>query len=855
MPGLERYIGLMQEWKNRLYLVGTAGYRNDPWTYGKMHRTVCGLIAELQRLGMKEGERIIICGPPAPEWAAGFYAVLGCGGVAVPVDPDAPPGFISTIIQKTAPIGFICEQEDFLSRIANGPGGPPRHGKRAFSYKLIRDLSGRSTIPAIRIPEADPDNVAQIVFTSGTMTNPKGVVLTHGNILSNLNPIEKGIEEKKNLIRLITPLRLLCTVPYTHMLGQTTGLFLPLLLGSTCYLCRETAPPALMRAIRRNKILAVITVPRVMKLLAGHIEARLRAGGKWKSFERRWVKRVGLPYQLRVFFFMNVHRMLGMHFWAFITGGAPLDDDTHEFWRRTVFSVFQGYGLTETAPMVTMFNPFRHNLRSVGKPFPGQEVKLAEDGEVLVRGENVMQGYLDGTGLEDLSVGFSTDVIRNGWLHTGDIGSFDEDGQLYIRGRKKNMILSSDGLNIYPEDIEAVLNELDGVRESVVTGRKSGPEETVHAVLLLHGKVEPRQIIEEANKKLQPFQRIEGWSVWKDADFPRTATMKIRRSEVARSVDDLSGDAARGEPRMFHGIIAENTDENAVLGRDLGLDSLDMVEIVTRIEGAYGVTLDESLIGPRTSVGELANLVHNPPASRTIPMPRWTRKAPIRMFRNVFLGSAAFLLRMAFPVQILGRENVGRANGPAILAANHCSDMDPLVLLAGLPRAVRRFVAPAMGLNRFWGFFADMGESISRIESETGEKRRRRRVLHRFLYFLAVFLFGAYPFPQGAAYRSSLEYSGELLDAGYWILLFPQGRIEREETLPFKKGIAVLAEKTGAPVIPVALRSIGPPFFKRNKKVLIAFGKPLEYAGEDYESFTRKVEQSMRSMLDNEKND
>ncbi len=874
-PNLNEYIDLMKRWKDRTYMVGYRGYRKDSWTFGKVRYAILGLSLELKRRGIKKGDRVLVMGRPGPEWVVSFFAVLHRGAVVVPLDTQSPAEFIDSIIKKASPTLIITESpvrgpastdHESSEKIPGQGLSECEHGKLQelpvapqgfILFKDIEEIARRAVEEGLQ-PEAEEvsrEDLAEIVFTSGTYSKPKGVMLTHKNILSNLNPIREGIERRLGLVKFLTPFRILCTVPYSHMFGQATGIFLPILIGSTIYFSQDTSPASLLRAIRRDRILALITVPRVMKLLADHVKAELKTRRRLDSFQRRWDKWVNLTYPLRVFFFHDIHRIMGLHFWAFIVGGAPLDPETHEFWRRTVFSVFQGYGLTETAPMVTLFNPFRHNRRSVGKLFPGQEVRVEDDGEILIRGENIMAGYFDDPAL-------TSSVLKNGWLRTGDIGEIDEEGHLFIRGRKKEMILTSDGHNVYPEDVENVLNAQEGVRESVVFGKPGPDGETVHAVLLIESGANPDRIIRVSNLKLQRHQRIKGYTLWEEADFPRTATLKVRKPEVIRKVLEAGREKAP-EGHLLEDLIPGSQDPDAKLGIDLGLDSLDLVEVVSRIEQRYGVSLDETLIGPDTTMREIESLAFNPPQSISLPMPRWARRGPVRLMRGIIRGGTILpFFRLICRVEVSGLENLREVDGPRILCANHTSDLDPIALLLALPPTWRKLIVPAMGLNRLYAYFTRRGRvakservrTAGKRDKTHGEPSHLKRFMHGLFYHLLIFLFQVYPFPQGAAYRPSLEYSGELLDSGCWILIFPEGRVsESGEIERFKGGIAVVAERTGAPVFPIAIKGmyeVLPPGRRlpRRGKVSVSFGKPLFFTEEDHGQFALKLEEEVRKL-------
>jgi len=827
--GLHEYIDMMEKWYNRNYLVDYKGYRKKVWSYKKVRSAILSLSKVLLNKGIKKGDKIILCGKSCPEWVISFFAILHRGAVVVPIDPSSSKDFIYKICEKISPVLIICEV--FPNDIR----------KEIILFSSIENISPCLICDACYITTND---LAEIVFTSGTTSQPKGVMLTHRNILSNLKPIDDGVEKWHKIVKFLTPFRMLYTLPYSHMFGQVTGIFLPILIGSTIYFTHDTCPASLLRAIRRDRILTLITVPRVIKLLADHIKAELGAQGKLKAFEKRWNRWVKLPYQIRFLFFLDIHRYLGLHFWSFITGGAPLDPETHEFWRRLVYSVFQGYGLTETAPMVTMFNPFKDNRSSVGRVFPGQKIRIATDGEILIKGENVMTGYYDDSKSTE-------ETFEDGWLKTGDVGTVDEEGQVFIKGRKKDMILTSDGHNIFPEDIENVLNSIKGVRESIIIGMPFSSGEYAHAVLLLEPGVNPEDIIRDANNKLFPYQKIKGYTIWKEADFPRTSTQKIRKPEVIEVINKGKQDKYETK-NILDDFITGPINPDLRLSSDLGMDSLDIVEAACSIEKKYNISVDESEVGPDTTVKELKELALKPSNIKEILMPRWINWKLIRVIRSIIINGIILpAMHIYCKIESKGIENLNISEGPLILTANHASNIDPLVILLALPHKLRKLITPAMGLNRFYAYFQDY------ISKGDLSKSRFvvRHILHGIAYYIITFLFQAFPFPQGTAYRASLEYTGELMDKGLWPLIFPEGELTHTGKLnPFKGGIALIAERTFAPVIPVGIKGMWDvmPYNKRfpkRGKVFISFGKPIMYSGEKYSDFAFKIEEAVRKLI------
>ena len=278
--------------------------------------------------------------------------------------------------------------------------------------------------------------------------------------------------------------------------------------------------------------------------------------------------------------------MLGLKFWAFVVGAAPLDPSLEEFWGRLGFVVVQGYGLTETAPIVTLNHPFSASRGSVGKTIPGVEVKIAPDGEILVRGENVTQGYFDAEQA-------TADAFEDGWFRTGDIGEVDAQGRLFIRGRKKEMIVTADGLNVFPEDVERAIAVVPGVRDAAVVGARQGSDERVHAVLVLEPGASADDIVREANLHLPDPQKIRGVSVWPGRELPRTeGTRKLKRREIAALGRDRRGRRApAASGASVEALLAHYAGGRAVgpgtTMDELGLSSLERVELMVALEDRF----------------------------------------------------------------------------------------------------------------------------------------------------------------------------------------------------------------------------------------------------------------------------
>ena len=424
------------------------------------------------------------------------------------------------------------------------------------------------------------------------------------------------------------------------------------------------------------------------------------------------------------------------------------------FWSRLGFLVIQGYGLTETAPIVTLNHPFRTRRGSVGRPIAGIEVAIAGDGEILVRGDNVTGGYYNAP--EATAAAF-----RDGWFHTGDIGALDADGRLTVHGRKKEMIVTPDGLNVFPDDVERAVLEIAGVRDAGVVAGGAAGREHVHAVLLLDARTDAAAVVREANARLEEHQRIRTFSVWPGPALPRTeGTRKLKRRELRRWVDgDDSARANDGEAigggsveevlsRFAHGRQVTGT----TTLEELGLSSLERIELVLALERRFDRTIDETALTQLATVDHLRALVAGagrepagPPGTATsLPddgtepagaFPTWSQLPAARAFRR--LAQAAFLLpltRVFAWIRVEGLDRLG-AHGPVLYAANHQSVMDGPVILAALPPERRYRVATVAAREWFTPHFRPQGHPW------------RRRIATGLAYYLGVLCFDVVPLP------------------------------------------------------------------------------------------------------------
>lgn len=790
-------------------LVYRSGVRRRTCSYRELHDLALRMNGWLARQGVGEGDRVVIWAPNSPWWVAAFWGVMARGGVAVPVDFMSGRDRAETIA-ALAEARLVIQSRDKPERLVGYPS------------ILVEELPHllEDILPEAAGPPPSPATTAQLIYTSGTTGNPKGVILTHGNLMANLRQVN-------DFLPIVTEqFFFLSLLPLSHMFEQMGGLFTPLAHGSAIVYLRTLKPAAIMEALGEEDIFAVVAVPRLLQLLQNSITRELASKGMEGLFAalQGVAGRHGQPFRKRLFW--PIHRKFGRHFTMFVSGGAPLDPDTFRFWQNTGFTVIEGYGLTECAPVLTANTLERQVAGSVGRALPGVELKL-EGNEILVRGENVFPGYYRNEAATREA--FTPD----GWFRTGDLGEVDAEGFLHIKGRQKEVIVTGSGINVYPDELEALLNRAPGVREGCVVGVDRGGGEEVHAVLILDGSGrDPEEIVREVNDRLDPLHRITGYSLWPDAEFPKTTTLKVRKFMVrSRLAAQEAGEGAPVAVDRLAAIIAQVTGaspgdvgEGAFLVANLGLTSIGRLELVNYLEQEFRLDLDDDLIGPQTRVADLRTIVES--RARLAAGDRY------RLWQNGRLGR--FLRRMfdllvhaplLFCFVRLRHERDGHLSGlsgPVLFAANHVSYLDQPVIMFSLPSAIRYRTATAVWAEFFFQNFRNLAQ----------------RLWKRFAYEYGTVALNLFPLPQSRGFRGSLRHMGRLVDRGINLLVFPEGeRTQTDRMLPFQLGLGLMVDELDIPVVPVRIRGLERVFprgaiFPRRGEVTVTFGEPLSFRGE-----------------------
>ena len=783
--------------------VNRTGVRRLVVSYRQFHDLALKMGGLLAQQGVEPGDRVLIWGPNSTWWAVAYWGIMVRGAIAVPVD------FMSDLERADSIRGLTGAKLSLQSRYK-------AERMTEGSSLLLEDLKFllEGVAPISGTASCLPEATAQLIYTSGTTGNPKGVILTHKNLIANLAEINSRIP-------IITPgFNFLSLLPLSHMFEQMGGFFTPLYRGASVVYLGTLKPSAIMEALSEEDIYVIMAVPRLMQLLKSTIERELEEKHLAGVFRAVALRALRLSKGARRILFYPVQRKFGGNFTVFVSGGASLDPEVFNFWAGMGFTVLEGYGLTETSPVLCVNTMERQVAGSVGPPLPGVQLKI-EGKEVLVRGDSVFPGYYENE--QATREAFTPD----GWFHTGDLGEIAPDGGLVIKGREKEMIVTGAGVNVYPDELETVLNRIAGVKESCVIGLERGGGEEVHAVLLLDGGgIAPEDIIGQANRSLDALHQITGYTLWGGAEFPKTTTLKVKKFAVKEAVKKgpQGGDATVTRDSLLNllakvtGTAAGKIREDSLLVADLGLTSID------RLELEYRLDIDDAQIGPQTRVSELRRII----TKREKPSQRdhfrfWTNSFLARGVRRI--ADALFhgpLFRSFATLKVCGAQELESLEGPVFFVANHLSYLDQPAVMFALPPRLRYQSASAAWEEFFFGDYHGF-----------------EKILRRLSYEYGTLFFNLFPLPQSQGFSGSLKFMGKLADAGVSILIFPEGEHSRDgRMLPFQMGLGIMVKELGIPVVPIKVSGTdrvlphGASLPTRGE-VTVTFGKPLRFHHEE----------------------
>ena len=872
------------------------------YTYRQLPEAAARVQAELFRRGAQPGDRVVIHSESCPEWGIAYLGVVRGGMIAVPLDPQMPPEQVfelSTFTSarlilagRTTVAGLEAarrargkgKENDTPEIIALGPPFIPTPDALATSVNQLPP-------PAV----VGSEDMASILFTSGTILAPKGVCLSHGNIISNIRSIVRRARPRRDDA-------FLSVLPMYHVLEFTTGFATPLMAGATVTFADQLKGPKIVALMKETGTTAMVCVPRLLQLFATGIRRNIA--------EASWLRRslLGILRGVNALtfgrfarrLFGTIHRGFGGSLRALLTGGGALDPEVGRFLSGFGFRVVEGYGLTETSPVLTS-NPLDDiRMGSVGPTLPDVELRVHNPdetgvGEIWARGPNVMSGYYRAPEL-------TAEAFRDGWFRTGDLGYFDKRNYLWLTGRLKDLIVTAAGKNVYPDELERLYADLPRVKQLSVLGVNiAGHGEQVHAVIVPdydgadgHSRVAVENAIEQALderfRTLPSHQHILQVH-YRDEDLPITSTLKVKRGQLRQDIEDgrhgVRASRALGQldedhvPRAYaaefnindasspaldwlrqaiaHCVMVPPAPEQVRpmthLHLDLSMDSIGRQELIALIESRYGIDVPDqaaqgwvrvrdvlSTIGERKPLAEPAakrerKHFSSRPTARARHALYDGRSLLAYPIRWTIRSGLDLLTTSYLRVEGKGIENVPRV-GPFILAPNHTSHLDTLAITRAL-RGKRAFkVAGAADY-----FFRN-----------------------RLTSWLFGHVFDVIPFDRQAGGMDGLVSCIHTLQSrkarGNGLVFYPEGTRALDGRLqPFGVGVGVVAVETGAPVIPVWIagafallpKGQGLP---RPGKLRVTFGKPVwpgavPDSGNRYAAYletTRRIERAVKEL-------
>jgi long-chain acyl-CoA synthetase len=842
-------------------VVGYRGNRRYKTSYSALASLTGRFSAELARRSVGPGERVVIWGENSAEWIAAFFGCLLRGVIAVPLDVAGSTTFAARVVASVGPRMIV--------------GDPTLMNTLPETQAVLVFPEFQQSLPAEPLFAVDTavtdQSPLQIIFTSGTTSEPKGIVHTHKNVLASLGPIEREMQKYLKYERYVHPLRFLHSLPLSHVFGQFMGLWVPPLLAAEVHFESQLEPARLIATIHRERISVLAAVPRVLDLLRAHFLTKYPAlaaelvAARGESVWKHWWR------------YREIHSALGFKFWAIVCGGASLPQELEEFWNTLGFALIQGYGLTETAALVTLNHPFKIGKGTIGKPLPGREVRIGENGEILVRGEMLSTATWQGGQLQ---------YREQEWLNTGDMAAQDASGELRFLGRKSDVIVTQSGMNIHAADLEAAVNRQLGVGGcAIVPCTISQTPEPVAVVIFSSTDEQLQMAIRSANQDLAEYQQIRNWLRWPELNFPYTSTGKLLRRKIAEwacatlvSRGTLSSTDSDSDPLLqliagVTGTALANATDASLLSEDLRLDSLGRVQLQSALEQKLGIELPDHVMERIKTLGGLRGLLRSPststaaieqstdspstsfqslsasgaPATRQDEhiYPRWPWWTPLQLLRIIFIEAIMRPLVWFLADPRVVFDTTALPDGPLLIIANHVTSYDPALVLYALPPRLRRRVVIAMS-----------GEMLLDFRKARRQQEFSLRILGPLAYLAVTALFNVFPLPKSSGFRRSFAHAGDALDRGYSVLIFPDGhRSEDGQIHQFRQGIGLLAQQSRVPVLPVALIGLGE--LKREKSGWFRSGRltiradsvvPLGLNADPAE-VTRALEQKVRELM------
>ncbi len=769
------------------------------------------------------------------EWVYALYAAWTNRCIVVPIDFMATADEVAYMLNDCAPEIIFCSREK--ERELRNALTSVSHAPTVVVFEDIADLAGRGGVNDGAALERDNNDTALIIYTSGTTGSPKGAMLSFDNLLANADGVSKDSP-------IYTPeQRALVFLPLHHIYPLIGSIIIPLYVGETCVFSPSMAADDIRETLQQHGVTLITGVPRFYNLLRKGIRDKIQKSAVARTLFRVAEYIDSPAFSRRVFH--AVHEKFGGKIRFLVSGGAALDNDVARDFKTLGFDVLIGYGMTEAAPMIAFTRPGTLRIGASGHPLPCNEVKIV-DGEILAKGRNVMQGYYNRP--EETAA-----VIKDGWLHTGDLGQIDDDGYVFVTGRKKDTIVLSNGKNINPEELEnKILKEFPAVREIGVFANQGAlqaiifpnfqqlQDDGVHAI----DDFIRWNVLDEYNRNASPAKKIMSFTLVK-TELPKTRLGKVKRFQLPQLIENASKERDHApmpdypEYRMIAAFIKEQTGKSAHpedhLEIDLGLDSLDKVSLMTFLHATFGVDLQDNELIEHVTVGKIAEYVREKKVKMTEEGVNWhdvlhenvNVELPTSSLLHVVVSKMfKFLLRRYFQLRVTGLEHL--PDSPVIFASNHQSFLDGLVI---------------------GSFFKT--ELLKRTYYYAAEQHFRKRWLQWFAARNNIIVVD-----MNRQLKLSLQKMATVLQRGNNIVIFPEGSRTRDGRLAdFKKTFAILSRELNIPVVPIVLQGayeampVGKALPKFRQPITVNFLPPIQPEDLSYEALTENVRQTIQGRL------
>ncbi|MBN1568951.1 MAG: AMP-binding protein [Acidobacteria bacterium] len=865
-------------------------------TYQEAYRQSKAVATGLLAWGMERGSRVAILSENRPEWVVAYLGAYLAGMVAVPLDTQISPSEWRHLLEDSETqvifvsgllIGKLQEaiDESRLSlRLVSFDAISGNHATHPDLTGLIDWAMNLPEPPALPVCRAA--DAVTIIYTSGTTGTPKGVLLTQSNIVGELESIFGAIHADENDA-------LLCLLPLQHVLASVINVLVPLYLGGQVVFADTLKRSEIMQALQEAGITILATVPQFFYLFHNRIQEEL---SKKSPLMRKlyrvllMVNRFGmriLKINLGRILFSNVHKSFGSRLRLFVSGGSSFDPKVAQDFHDMGFTILQGYGLTETTGACAVTRVESNVVGSVGPPLPGVEMKIVApdetgSGEILVRGPMIFREYYKNAAATE-------EALKDGWFHTGDLGKFDAGGNLFITGRKKEVIVLPSGKNIYPDELEAHYLQNPGIQEIAVVGIFSPQErgERLHAVVvpnfdylkarkIANAREFLRDQIAGLSNQLPKYKRLMSYQIQSEP-LPRTTTRKIKRLEIKKLVESgqlqSSGnappipDAGLENAALMESAIGQELlhclrethhrdmpiDPNMNLELDLGFDSMERIELLSSLEQALNLELPEDFGADILTIRDLIDALEQQSGIVTRPgsvsrqswrtilaqgeqNPEETAQfrmsgAVLSLFKFLCLRLIYCLIfRTLLRLRVRGLNHLP-ADGPCMICPNHESYLDPFVLLSVMPYRVFRKIF-------FLGYSAFFSSGLMKLVA---------RLTH------------IVPVDPDAHLLRAMKAGAFGLRSGLILCVFPEGgRSYDGELQEFKKGAAILSRELSVPIIPAAIQGTHRVWARdsmriRLHRVRIDFGKPIlpsqTDASDPYQIDTERLREAVASLI------